>query len=91
MALEGLPCVVRIGRFGAYLETKRVADDGTEELLKATLPLEITPADLDAEKAELHPQAEGGWSRVPGRGSRKPASRCICCSASTAPTCSGAR
>ncbi len=51
--LEGLPCVVRIGRFGAYLETKRVADDGSEELLKATLPQEITPADLDAEKAEL--------------------------------------
>jgi DNA topoisomerase-1 len=51
--LEGLPCMVRIGRFGAYLETKRVADDGTEELLKATLPQEITPADLDAEKAEL--------------------------------------
>ena len=53
VALEGLPCVVRIGRFGAYLETKRVAEDGTEELLKATLPQEITPADLDAEKAEL--------------------------------------
>ena len=51
--LEGLPCVVRIGRFGAYLETKRVADDGTEELLKATLPQEITPADLDGERAEL--------------------------------------
>ncbi|MFN5219432.1 MAG: type I DNA topoisomerase, partial [Cyanobacteriota bacterium] len=51
--LEGLPCVVRIGRFGAYLETKRVSDDGSEELLKATLPQEITPADLDAEKAEL--------------------------------------
>jgi DNA topoisomerase-1 len=51
--LEGLPCVVRIGRFGAYLETKRVADDGSEELLKATLPQEITPADLDADKAEL--------------------------------------
>ena len=51
--LEGLPCVVRIGRFGAYLETKRVADDGSEELLKATLPQEITPADLDAERAEL--------------------------------------
>jgi DNA topoisomerase-1 len=51
--LEGLPCVVRIGRFGAYLETRRVADDGSEELLKATLPQEITPADLDAEKAEL--------------------------------------
>ena len=53
VALEGLPCVVRIGRFGAYLETKRVADDGSEELLKATLPQEITPADLDAERAEL--------------------------------------
>jgi len=53
VALEGLPCVVRIGRFGAYLETKRVAEDGTEELLKATLPQEITPADLDADQAEL--------------------------------------
>lgn len=51
--LEGLPCVVRIGRFGAYLEAKRVGDDGEEELIKATLPQEITPADLDAEKAEL--------------------------------------
>lgn len=61
VALEGLPCVVRIGRFGAYLETKRVAEDGTEELLKATLPLEITPADLDADKAELllRQKAEG--------------------------------
>jgi DNA topoisomerase-1 len=51
--LEGLPCVVRIGRFGAYLEKKRVAEDGGEELIKATLPQEITPADLDAERAEL--------------------------------------
>ncbi|MFN9660627.1 MAG: topoisomerase C-terminal repeat-containing protein, partial [Cyanobacteriota bacterium] len=51
--LEGLPCVVRIGRFGAYLESKREAEDGSEELCKATLPQEITPADLDAEKAEL--------------------------------------
>ncbi|MEB3335548.1 MAG: type I DNA topoisomerase [Cyanobacteriota bacterium] len=53
IALEGLPCVVRIGRFGAYLESKRQAEDGSEELCKATLPQEITPADLDAEKAEL--------------------------------------
>lgn len=59
--LEGLPCVVRIGRFGAYLETKRVSEDGSEELLKATLPAEITPGDLDAEKAELilRQKAEG--------------------------------
>jgi DNA topoisomerase I len=61
VALEGLPCVVRIGRFGAYLETKRVTADGSEELIKATLPLEITPADLDADKAELllRQKAEG--------------------------------
>ncbi len=59
--LEGLPCVVRIGRFGAYLESKRVADDGSEEVLKATLPQEITPGELDAETAELilRQKAEG--------------------------------
>ncbi|MCP9848267.1 type I DNA topoisomerase [Cyanobium sp. Morenito 9A2] len=59
--LEGLPCVVRIGRFGAYLEAKRVADDGSEELIKATLPQEITPADLDADHAEqiLRQKTEG--------------------------------
>ncbi len=51
--LEGLPCVVRIGRFGAYLEAKRVGDDGEEELVKANLPQEISPGDLDAEKVEL--------------------------------------
>ncbi|MFL0780866.1 MAG: topoisomerase C-terminal repeat-containing protein, partial [Prochlorococcus sp.] len=49
----GLPCVVRIGRYGAYLEAKRVGDDGEEELIKANLPQEITPADLDEERAEL--------------------------------------
>ena len=51
--LEGLSSVVRIGRFGAYLEAKRVSEDGEEELIKATLPREITPADLDEEQAEL--------------------------------------
>ena len=51
--LEGLSSVVRIGRFGAYLEAKRVSDDGEEELIKATLPQEITPADLDEDQAEL--------------------------------------
>ena len=61
VALEDLPCVVRIGRFGAYLEARRVAEDGSEELLKATLPVEITPADLDAQKAEqiLRQKSEG--------------------------------
>ena len=51
--LEGLTCVVRIGRFGAYLESRRISDDGEEELIKATLPLEVTPADLDENQAEL--------------------------------------
>ncbi|ABX08364.1 type I DNA topoisomerase [Prochlorococcus marinus] len=53
IALEGLKCVVRIGRFGAYLESRRLGDNGEEELIKATLPQETTPADLDEEKAEL--------------------------------------
>ncbi|WP_320667233.1 type I DNA topoisomerase [Prochlorococcus sp. MIT 1307] len=51
--LEGLPCVVRIGRFGAYLESKRVGEDGEEELIKATLPQDLTPGELDEEKVEL--------------------------------------
>lgn len=51
--LEGLPCAVRIGRFGAYLESKRIRDGGEEELIKATLPREITPADLDEGRAEM--------------------------------------
>nr|YP_002049366.1 DNA topoisomerase I [Paulinella chromatophora]ACB43156.1 DNA topoisomerase I [Paulinella chromatophora] len=53
VTLPGLPCLIRIGRFGAYLESKRKASDGTEEIIKATLPEETTPADLDAEKATL--------------------------------------
>ncbi len=53
IALDGLQCVVRIGRFGAYLESRRLGEDGKEELIKATLPQETLPADLDEEKAEL--------------------------------------
>jgi DNA topoisomerase-1 len=61
ISMEGLPCVVRIGRFGAYLEARRTNEDGTEELVKATLPQEITPAELDAEHAEqiLRQKTEG--------------------------------
>ncbi len=51
--LEGLPCVVRIGRYGAYLESKRTNDEGEEELIKANIPQETSPADLDSEKVEL--------------------------------------
>jgi len=51
--LEGLPCVVRIGRFGAYLESKRLGEDGEEELIKASLPQDLMPGELDEEKVEL--------------------------------------
>jgi DNA topoisomerase-1 len=53
IALDGLPCVVRIGRFGAYLEARRPGEDGEEELIKATLPQDLTPGELDADHAEL--------------------------------------
>ena len=48
VALEGLPCVVRIGKFGAYLETEHEG-----ETVKANLPPDLTPADLDPERVEL--------------------------------------
>ncbi len=51
--LEGLPCVVRIGRYGAYLEARRKNQEGEEELIKANIPKETSPADLDIEKVEL--------------------------------------
>ncbi len=45
VALEQLPCVVRIGKFGAYLET-----DHDGQNVKANLPPEMTPADLSPER-----------------------------------------
>ena len=56
IGLEGLPCVVRIGRFGAYLET---SVDG--ELVRATLPAEITPSELDEARVQqiLKQKTEG--------------------------------
>ena len=44
VALEPLPCVVRISKFGAYLE----ADHGGQSV-KANLPPDLTPADLKPE------------------------------------------
>lgn len=46
--LEGLDAKVRIGRYGAYIE----ADNG-EELVKATLPQDMTPGDLDPAQVEV--------------------------------------
>ena len=47
VALEGLACVVRIGKFGAYLEKEHEG-----ETVKANLPPDLTPADLDPERVE---------------------------------------
>ncbi|MBF2056934.1 MAG: type I DNA topoisomerase [Cyanobacterium sp. T60_A2020_053] len=46
--LENLDVQVKIGRFGAYLEDTR-----GDEVVKSSIPLELTPADLDADQVEL--------------------------------------
>ncbi len=48
IVLEGLDAKVRIGRYGAYIETE---SDG--EPVKATIPQNLTPADLDPEQVEV--------------------------------------
>lgn len=45
VALEQLPCVVRISKFGAYLETEHEGQS-----VKANLPPDVTPADLSPER-----------------------------------------
>ena len=45
VALEQLPCVVRISKFGAYLEA-----DHDGQTVKANLPPDMTPADLSPER-----------------------------------------
>jgi DNA topoisomerase-1 len=46
--LEGIDVKVRIGRYGAYIE----AENG-EGPVKASLPQDLTPADLDPEQVEI--------------------------------------
>ncbi|MEB3231848.1 MAG: type I DNA topoisomerase [Leptolyngbyaceae bacterium] len=48
ITLEGLDAVIRVGRYGAYLEVER-----EEGLVKASIPHDLTPADLDVEQVEL--------------------------------------
>ena len=54
--LENLAAKVRIGRFGAYLEVEN--EDG---LVKASIPKDLTPSDLDPEQVEtlLRQKTEG--------------------------------
>jgi DNA topoisomerase-1 len=46
--LEDLLAKVRIGRYGAYLEV-----DGEEGTVKASIPKDLTPSDLDADQVEI--------------------------------------
>ncbi|MEK6985717.1 MAG: type I DNA topoisomerase [Candidatus Thermoplasmatota archaeon] len=54
--LDGLPCQVKIGRFGPYIEVER-----NGERLSASLPESVTPDELDAELVErlLKQKADG--------------------------------
>ncbi len=51
ISLEGLSCLVRLGKYGTYLESKETDEEGKP--ITASIPEETTPADLDQEKAEL--------------------------------------
>ena len=57
VALDGLGATVRIGRFGPYVER----DDGSETPIRASLPKDATPADINAERVDaiLKQRAEG--------------------------------
>lgn len=46
--LENLPVQVKIGKFGAYIEAEK--DD---ETIKASIPADLIPADLNAEQIEV--------------------------------------
>jgi DNA topoisomerase I len=46
--LEGVDGKIRIGRYGAYIEVEK-----GEETVKATLPQDMTPGDLDPEQVEV--------------------------------------
>lgn len=56
IAIEGLGATVKIGRFGPYIESEFEG-----KAVKANLPADITPADLDPERVEalLRQRAEG--------------------------------
>lgn len=49
VALENLAAKVRIGRYGPYVEV----DHGEDGPVKASLPKDVLPADLDAEQVEI--------------------------------------
>ena len=48
--LENLDAIVRIGKYGPYIEIK--TEDGETEVLKVSIPDDLTPADLNPEQIE---------------------------------------
>jgi DNA topoisomerase I len=46
--LENLDAKIRVGKYGAYIEVQN-----GEDIQKATIPKELTPADLDPEKVDF--------------------------------------
>jgi len=49
---DDLPCVVRIGSNGPWLEGTKLDDSGNEIQAKGNLPMDITPGDLDRKKVD---------------------------------------
>ncbi len=49
---DDLPCVVRIGSNGPWLEGTKLDDSGNEIQAKGNLPMDITPGDLDQKKVD---------------------------------------
>ena len=49
---DDLPCVVRIGSNGPWLEGVKLDESGNEIQAKGNLPMDITPGDLDKKKVD---------------------------------------
>ena len=49
---EDLPCVVRIGSNGPWLEGIKIDESGNEVQAKGNLPMDIIPGDLDKKKVD---------------------------------------
>ena len=68
---NGVPIVVRVGRYGAYLERMVKNDKGEEEAQRANLPESMTPDELTLEVAEklfATPQSGRELGRNPENG-----------------------
>jgi DNA topoisomerase I len=63
MTDEGRPVVVRVGRYGPYVQ---VGEDGSEDVLKASLPEDLAPDELTVDRAVELASAPSG-DRVLGQ------------------------